>query len=384
MSATAGLSTVGGCLGALGGTPVSVGFVLPFEGIYGQLGRSIVNGFEIRVEQLQNQLGGREVTYHRKGTLADPKQGAAATRTLLTEQDVDIVVGPVSSDVAVEMAPIIDDEGSALWLNPAAINDLLVKECMTKYHFRTCGSNWHYSAAMGPWARQNVGRKAVLTFADYAAGRQLAENFTTGYTEAGGTIVDNVPVPLGTVDFTFYLEILDEIDADVIFSFFAGKDAIKYITQLHERGLTGEMTQIGAGFLVSADTLPAQGDAALGILSILNYTPWKQTRRNGEFAMNYHQRYGRIPNTWACDGYDCGSVADRAIEEAGTDTERMVEAIEGIVVDSPRGFLQLDADTHDAVQDMDIRRVVRGPEGQPINRVIDTIPRQKVPWRCDL
>lgn len=383
MSATAGLSTVGGCLSTLGESPVSVGFVLPFEGTYGLLGQSIANGFKMRVEQLQNQLGDREVVYHRGASAADPKQGAAATRTLLTEQDVDLVVGPISSAVAVEMAPIIDDEGSALWLNPNATNDLIVKDCMTKYHFRTCGSSWHYSAAMGPWTRRNIGGKAVLTFADYAAGRQHADNFKAGYTEAGGTVVDSVPVPLGTEDFTATLETVADIDADAIYSFFAGKDAINYVTQLHERGLTSEMTQMGAGFIVSADTLPAQGDAALEVISILNYTPWKQTPRNGEFVKNYHQRYGRLPSN-GLDGYDCGSVADQAINEAGTDIEGMIDAIEGLVVDSPRGFLKLDADTHDTVQDMDIRRVVRGPEGNPINRVIDTIPRQKVPWGCNL
>jgi branched-chain amino acid transport system substrate-binding protein len=381
-----GAGTVGGCLGRLsrfGTGPVSVGYALPFEGTYGTLGESIVNGFELRVEQLGG-LGGREVEFHRESTGADPEQGVVGTRRLLADADVDFVIGPVSSAVAAEMAPVIDEVGSAIWLNPNATNDRLVKDCMTKYHFRTCGSIWHYSAAMGPWAYQNIGGRAVITYADYAAGQQYVENFVSEYRSVGGTVVDQLPVSLGTDDFSPALSRLAEIDADAIYTFLAGGDAINYIKQLHEAGVTERIRQLGAGFLVSADTLPAQGGAALGTISILNYTPWKQNQRNREFVASYHDRYDTLPNTYACDGYDCATVVDQALDAADMNTDALIGAIEGMRVDSPRGFLELDANTHDAIQNMDIREVVRGPEGNPINEVIDTLERQKVPWECNL
>jgi branched-chain amino acid transport system substrate-binding protein len=380
----AGLPGFAGCLELLNGDePLHVGFVLPFEGTYGVLGESILNGFKMRVGQLDGELGGHSVTYHREPTRADPGQGAESARTLLTETDVDILVGPVSSAVAAEIAPIVDEEGSAIWLNPNATNDDLVRNCATKYHFRTSGSIWHYSAPMGPWVRRNYGDRAILTYADYAAGQQYAANFERGFTEAGGTTVKDVPIPLGADDYGRYLDDLRGVDADVIFSFFAGEDAVGYIQALDETGLTDQFAQTGSGFLASADTLPLQGDAALETVTILNYTPWKQTQRNGEFVSNYNDRHGRISNTYACDGYDCATVAHRAIEDAGIDSEGMLSAIEGLEIETPRGFLQLDEGTHDAVQNMDIRRVERGPDGDLLNRVIDTLERQAVPWTCD-
>jgi branched-chain amino acid transport system substrate-binding protein len=382
-SVTAGIGTVSGCLSALGDTPVSVGFVLPSGESETAPAESIVDGFEMRVDQLGG-FGGNSVTYHRTTTGRDPGQGVSATRELLTEQEVDIIVGPVSDDVAVEMAAAVDNEASALWLNPGTTTDVVVRECASSYHFRTAGSAWQYSVALGAWVRRRLGARAAMVYADDAAGQEHAANFREAYEENGGTVIESVSVPPGTENYRPALANIDDINVDSLYSFFRDEDAVRYVSQIRETGLPEGTTQVGTGFLVSADTLPQQGDAALGILSILDYTPWKQTRRNGEFVTTFSERYDRIPNTYACNGYDCATVADHAVAAGGTDADSMVTAVEGFVADSPRGYLELDADTHNAIQDMDIREVVRGPEHEPIARVIDTVYRQRLPWECDL
>lgn len=382
---SAGIASVTGCIGGLrgGGGTVKVGFALPYSGTYSLLGQGITKGFKMRVNQVDGQLGGTEVEYVQKDTGGDPNAGATATREFLTEERVDFVVGPVSSAVAAAMASIIDSEGTAIWLNANAGNDELISNCVTKYHFRTSFSNWHPSAPMGQWVFDNLGERAVLTFADYKAGQQYVENFGRTYREAGGEVVAEVGAPLGTSDYSPFLQRVADADADVVYSFFAGGDAVNYIKQFHQQGLAEQFEQTGAGFLLSADTLPAQRGAALGKYSILHYTPWKETERNVQFVEDYRANHDRIPNVYACQGYDTAQAADAAVEEAGTDPDSMIGVLEGLEIDSPRGFMRITEEAHDPEQDMDVRRVVEGPDGNPINEVVETLGRKRAPWTCN-
>ncbi|MFB6360355.1 MAG: ABC transporter substrate-binding protein [Halobacteriales archaeon] len=388
-TSAAGVAATGvaGCIGGIGGGPdsVKIGFALPYSGTYSLLGQSITNGFKMRVDQLDGTLGGLEVEYTRQDTEGDPSTGASATQSLLNEENVDFIVGPVSSAVAGAMFSIVDDAASAIWLCANAGNDNLVEKNCTRYFFRTSFSNWHVSAPMGPWVAENVSKRVVLSFADYTAGQQVQANFQGSFEDAGGTVVKKVGAPLGTSDYSPYLQQIREADADAIWSFFAGGDAVNYIKQLHQAGIDQEMTQTGEGFLLSADTLPAQGEAALDKFSMLHYTPWKQSSRNQKFVNNYRSANDRMPNVYACQGYDSALVADNALNSANVgDPDGLISAIEGMVVeDTPRDYLKIDAERHDPVTSLDIRKVKRAEDGSLMNEVVDTIGRRKVPFTCN-
>lgn len=381
-----GTAAFAGCLGGIGGgaDTVRVGFALPYSGTYSLLGQSITNGFKMRVGQLDETLGGLSVEYARRDTEGDPSTGASATQALLNEENVDFIVGPVSSAVAGAMYSIVDQAASAIWLCANAGNDNLVSKNCTKYFFRTSFSNWHVSAPMGPWVAENISDRAVLSYADYTAGQQVQANFQGTYEDAGGTVVKKVGAPLGTSDYSPYLQQIEQADADAIWSFFAGGDAVNYIKQLHQAGIDQEKTQTGEGFLLSADTLPAQGEAALGKYSMLHYTPWKDSPKNNEFVSNYRSAHDRMPNVYACQGYDSALVADNALNEANVgDLDGLISAIEGMVVEeTPRDYLEIDADRHDPITSLDIRQVKRADDGSLMNEVVDTIGRRKVPFTC--
>lgn len=364
--------------------PVKVGFVLPFSGTYSLLGESIVNGFKLHIDAIGGEIGGRSVEFIQKDTKADPNTGVSVTKEFLQKEEVDFLVGPVSSAVAAAMAPIVDQQASAVWLNANAGNDNLVKDCVTKYHFRTSFSNWHHSAPMAPWVKENVGDTVFLSFADYAAGQQHKNNFANAFEEAGGTVVGEVGAPLGTSDYSSFLQKIANSDAEAVYSFFAGGDAVNYIKQFHDFGLDEEKTQTGPGFLLSADVLPAQGAAAIGKFSLLHYTPWKESERNNQFVEAYRGANDRLPNVYACQGFDSAQAMETAVGEVGsTEPDPLVDVLEGMEINSPRGFLKLDAKRHDPVMDLDVREVVEGDDGKPKNEVIDTLSRKKVPWSCD-
>lgn len=382
-------AALGGCLGGLGegsDDTLTIGYVLPFSGVYSLLGESIVNGFELYVEENDGQLGGREVEVVRRDTEADTDQGVSVTRELLVDAGADALVGPVSSAVAIAMMQTVENESSAIWLNANAGDYRVVEQGCLEYHFRTSFNDWQTSAPLAPWVYENIADNVVLAYADYAFGQNSKEFFREAFEQAGGEVVGELGVPLGTDDFSPYLGELENSGAEAVYSFFAGSDAVNYITQFSDFGLDEEMIQTGSGFLLSEDTLPAQGAAALGKYSILHYTPTKETDRNQEFVQNYTDANDESPNVYACQGYDSAQALDAAANEAdSTDPADLAPSLSGMELDSPRGYFRFHPETNDPIQSMDIRQVAEGGEDSVENEVIDTIERPEFPtWGCSL
>lgn len=387
--AAVGATALAGCSGVFGGSesggPVSIGLVLPYSGTLSLLGQNITEGLELYLSEIDEEIDGRAVEVTQRDSQGRPETGVSVTRELLEQENVDFLVGPVSSAVAGAMMPVVQNEGEATWINPNAGNDALVRDNCSTYHFRVGWSNWHNSAPMGPWAYENVADNVYLTYSDYAAGQQYKSNFANTFTEAGGEIVGETAAPLGTSDFAPYLQRVSESGADAIWSFIPGADGVKYIGQLHEFGIDQEMQQMGAGFLFTQLSLAPLGEAALGKYSILHYTWNKDTERNNAFKEGFASEYEKRANVFAVSGYDSAQAIEMAVSETGgTAPDPIVDVLEGATIDSPRGEFTIDADRHDPHMTLDIREVVAGEgDAPPENRVVETLGKRQVPWTCD-
>lgn len=384
-SAAVGATALAGCAGDGGDDTLTVGHVLPTSGTYALLGESIMNGFDLYLEQNDGQLGGHEVETVQRDTSGDTDTGVSITREFLVEEGVDALVGPVSSAVAIAMMQTVQQESSAIWLNANAGDYRVTQDGCMDLHFRTSFNDWQTSAPLAQWVYDNVADNVVLSYADYAFGQNSKNFFQEAFEEVGGEIVDEVAAPLGTEDYSPFLGDIEDSGADAVFSFFAGGDAVNYITQFSDFGLDENLTQTGSGFLLSEDTLPAQGEAALGKYSLLHYTATKETDRNQTFVSNYSGEFDRQPNVYACQGYDSAQALDVAASNAdSTDASDLAAALSGAELDSPRGEFSFDPGTNEPLQSMDVREVVEGDDGVE-NEVVATIDDIELPdWGCSL
>jgi branched-chain amino acid transport system substrate-binding protein len=377
-----GASTgLAGCVDSFGGgdDTVKIGFPVALSGPFSFIGESIINGFKLYVdEELGGEIDGREVEYVQQDTEADSATGASVTRELIESKNVDFLVGPVSGGVAVAMFDIVDGS-DVVWINPNGANTDFVTNCLPNY-FLTCYHHYQLAEATASWVLDNLGETAVLSYANYTSGQSYSSSFEKGYTEVGGEIVGRVEPPLGTEDYSTYLQQIDDMDADLVWSFFAGGDAINYINSFHEFRLDEDKVQVGTGFLLSTDVLPAQGEAAVGKFSSLNYTPSRDIPKNNEFRSSYSDTYDSGPNVYACQGYDTGQLVDHSVtENGGTDVKGVTDAIEGTEIDSPRGYMRIHEEGHYPVQDIHIREVKMGDDGVPYNEIVSTIDRVEHP-----
>ncbi|MFM8769915.1 MAG: ABC transporter substrate-binding protein, partial [Rubrivivax sp.] len=83
--------------------------------------------------------------------------------------------------------------------------------------------------------------------------------------------------------------LLTEIAAqkpDVVFAFFAGGGAVKFVKDYDAAGLRRTIPLVGSGFLTDG-TLEAQGASAQGLITALHYGDNIETARNGGFPQSW-------------------------------------------------------------------------------------------------
>ncbi len=361
--------------------PIKIGVILPYSGVYASLGSEITQGMELGFATFGSEVEGRPIELVTEDSEVKPNTGLAKAKKLVFQDRVDLLVGPVASNVANALRDFVHGREIPLII-PNAGNNLLTGERCSPWVLRTSFSNAQITRGMGPWM---VGRgfdSIYLIAADYAAGHQMMDAFRETYVAAGGTVLGESFPPLrDTKDFGPFLAQIKAAGPSAVFAFFAGGQAIQFVKQYREFGLNETIQLSGAGWLTSPLYVHVQGDAAAGILGILNYVPGIESEENAVFQTAYKEAYGRTASEFAVQGYDTARLIVEALKARGGDTEdraALVTAMHGVSFTGPRGALRIDPATNNIIQDIHIFETRPGEDGMEL-RVVETLPAMQDP-----
>ncbi|HUU74283.1 MAG TPA: ABC transporter substrate-binding protein [Burkholderiales bacterium] len=339
---------------------VRVGFMLPYTGTYAQLGTAIENGFRLALAGQGGQLGGREVEYFKVDDESNPAKATDNANKIMTRDKVDVVVGTVHSGVAMGLIKVARETGTLVLIPNAGANAATGELCAPNV-FRTSFSNWQPTHPLGKVMVENGHKKAVFITWKYAAGEQALASFAEGYRAAGGSVVKELFVPFPNVEFQALLTEIAALKPDAVACFFAGGGAVKFVKDYAAAGLKETIPLYGSGFLTEG-VLAAQGDAAEGVLTTLHYADSLDNPQNKAFRSAYREAYGAEADVYAVQGFDTGLLLIQALEKSGgdiTDRDAVIAAMEGAVIDSPRGQWKM-SKAHNPIQDFYLRRVENG------------------------
>lgn len=178
-----------------------IGVVLPYSGVYAQLGEDITNGMLLYFEEVRNQAGGRPIQLVREDETADPTVALRKVTKLVEQDRVDLLTGLVSTASAYAVRDYVHSTRNILIVSNAGGN-ALTRERKSPYIFRTSFTSWQVSFPLGRWVAERLGRRVAIVAADYAFGRESAAAFKESFQAAGGQVVDEVYTPLGSTDFS--------------------------------------------------------------------------------------------------------------------------------------------------------------------------------------
>lgn len=121
LAATAGIGLAAGA-----SAETKVGLLLPYSGTYAALGNEITDGFNLAMEA-SDRAGEFEIV--REDTEVKPPVGLTKARKLVLEDEVDVIVGIVSSGVLGAMRDFVDGAGVPLIVANAGNNDATGVDC---------------------------------------------------------------------------------------------------------------------------------------------------------------------------------------------------------------------------------------------------------------
>ena len=366
--------------------PVQIGLLLPYTGVLSIQGQDVTRGVELALARLGNRAGGRDLQLIREDSEGKPDVGLTKIKKLVERDRVDFVIGPVNSAVAVAIRSYVAEQGVPLVVPVAATRTLTAPPQVTPWIFRMTDNTDQTNYPMGAWLLKHTKyRRLIMMATDFVAGRDSAGAFAAGLKAAGGEVVKEIFVPLGTPDFAPYLAQVGSLTADAVWGWFPGADAIRFVKQYKEYGLSGRMPLVGHNVLADDVILPAIGDAALGLVTIGTYTATIDSPENRQFVKEYEARHQVWPTRYSEQGYLSAMLVAEGLELLKGDLRdraRLREALHQAIgrIKAPRGAIRFDQ-YNQLVTDAFVTRVERqGP--RLVNAIVDRIPAvtQEATW----
>ncbi len=336
---------------------IKLGLMLPYTGTYAALGKNIDEAVRLAVGEQGGKLGGREVEYVVLDDESEPAKGAENANKLVTRDKVDFLIGTVHSGVAMAMVKVATDNDTMLLIPNAGAGAATGAACAPNI-FRTSFSNWQPGFAMGKVAAGRGRKRAVAVSWDYAAGHESVDGFKEAFTAGGGKLEKELFLPFPNVEFQPILTEIAALKPELVYVFFAGGGAVKFVKDYAAAGLKASVPLVGAGFLTDG-TLEAQGEAAQGLETTLHYADGLDFAKDKAFRAAFRKATGRDADVYAVQGYDTGQLLVAGLAAVKGDAKArtdLVAAMERAEIDSPRGKFTL-SKAHNPVQDMYLRKV---------------------------
>ena len=306
-----------------------------------------------------------------------PDTTAAAARELIDVDQVDLIVGTVSSGATATLQGIAAESQIPLIVAPAAANDITGAN-FNEYTFRVSRSN--YQDAMNLCEYLPTQYKTLVQIApDYNFGWGSAAAFRDACTLNGGEFVaDDILAPADTTDFTPYMEQILDSGAEAYIVTWAGGGFIPMMQAAMDTGVTEKMA-LGATFVDNV-ALPAFFANAIGATSGILYN-WAlpQNPINDWLVAQTRARYGLTPDLFDADGFNAALMLVNGLAATGGDASAaaLIPAFEGMRFDGPKGAIEIRPQDHVAIQDMYIAKLVSvtDPDSKFLEPVTTTRPQ---------
>jgi len=377
-----GVLLAGGCAGSSlntdsteGDGTIHIGLMWPQSGVYKTVGDDFAHGWQLYLDTHGGKLGGHEV----KVTVVDEGDGKQSARDgikkLIEADHVNVVVGTISSDAVQAVYPVITEKHIpyiATGGRPDNLTDLT-------YTWHTSWQNRDAGQAIADYIRTTVKGTVYAIGPDYKGGWDQVGGFADAFTAGGGKLANSdgkptwTPFPT-TTNFLPYLNAIQATDAKAVFAFYGGTNAVDFVKQYAQSGLQGKVPLYAAGFTTEGAILTAQGPAADGIYSSLNYAPDLDNPANRAFATAFQQKYDTTADLYNVTAYDAALLLDQAIAAAGPNpTSESINAAIGKLgaIPSPRGDWRFGTE-HSPIQPWYLRQVRTDGRGRA-NVVVQTL-----------
>lgn len=364
------------------GAPIKIGLLATLEGPFAAGGADGMRGAELALLQRGGTVAGRKVEIIKASSNANPDVAVNATRKLVEQDKVDIMVGPLSGGEGIAVKDYSKTQPGVTFINGAsgAQATTLVNPSPNFFRFNTEGAQW--MVGLGK-AAYDKGYKRVMVIAeDYAFPYSQVQGFMSEFCRVGGKVPVKAWVPLGGKDYASTIARIPK-DVDALLVVLGGADAVNFLNQYEAAG--GDKPLMGGSITVSQDILNYRGKRRDSLVGTIAAGPLADTFDGAEwkaFVADYQKNFPvskggfPSPSLFALVYYLNMKAALDGLEAVKGDLSggqlKYREALAKLELKGPTGAVKLDGNRQ-AIGTTFVTEVVKDSKGDLSTRVLKKV-----------
>src|SRR5262245_17215714 len=358
-----------------------IGLLMTLEGAFTVLGEDSQRGAITAVNKANGMVAGKKIEIVKGSSDATPDSAVRAARKLVEQDGVKVLVGPLSGDEGLAIKDYAKTKPAVTLINgtSAAQDTTLRNPAPNFFRFSTDGAQW--MAGLGTYVYKEKGYKKVATVAeDYSFPYTQVFGFMAEFCKAGGQVPSKSWVPIGNKDFSSGIAALPD-DVDAIYVALGGADAVNFLTQYQQGG--GKAPIIGGSITIDQTVLTTKGkihDVVIGTPAAGPTADDNKSPQWQAFVAAYKKQPGAfpVPSLFAHGYYINMKAALLGLGQVGGDASdgggKLRAVLSKLSFETPTGNVSLD-DNRNAIADMFLTEVTKGPDGNLYNKLIKVVPQ---------
>lgn len=360
---------------------LKVGLVASLEGAFAVLGQDGVRGAELALKEHNGVAGGKKIVFVRGSSDASPASAVNATRKLVEQDKVSLMIGPLSGSEGVAVKDYAKTQPGVTFIDGSSGGQqtTLVNPSPNFFRFNLDGAQ--VMAPLGAYAYEQGYKRVMVIAEDYAFPYSQVQGFMSGFCKAGGKVPRKAWVPIGTKDFSSVISSIPN-DVDSLLVVLAGADAVNFIRQYEQAG--GDKKIIGGSVMVDQTVLSYRGRLRGNLVGTLS-SGWTadalETPAWEKFVAAYRASSKDAfpaPSYFAFAYYNAVKATLNALDKVGGDLsdgqEKFRKALAATHLESPVGLITLDSNRQ-AIGPAFVTKIVQRPDGKLVSSVVKTVPK---------
>jgi len=348
--ATAGTSA------AFAQNEIKVGALYPTSGACIIFGKPALQGHEIMVEKINaaGGLNGRKIVSIHRDSKCNPKDATAAARDLVAKEQVQFLIGGVSSAEGQAISEVAKQEKVVYIAAIPKTTQMTDAKNFHKYVFRAA-ANTNTEGKSAAVIADRLGMNKICTILmDYSYGHDLGAAFKAHLAKIRpqAKIVDQAWPTQGTTDYTAYITKIMQADCDGVFGGVWGSLFVAFAKQAKTFGLFDKVKYVSAGEIGSPEVAEELGNdmpsGVWGNAYEVFYFP--DTAEHKAYVAELSKLTGKPhPQSWPITGYMAMQWLAEGVRKAkSTNADAVVAALEGMTIQTPIGPQTMRASDHQA------------------------------------
>lgn len=335
--------------GGEGGT-IKIGVLASMTGALESYGKQTTRGFELGLEYATDgtmEVAGKKIEFIIEDTETKPEVAVQKATKLLEDEEVDFLVGSSSSGDTLAVLPLAEEYETIMVVEPAVADSITGSE-FNPYIFRTA-RNSSQDAVAGAAAIAGPGVK-IATFApDYSFGWDGVKAFKQAAVDLGAEIILEEYADPEATDFSSHIQKIIDAKPDYLFVIWSGTNSPW--NQIADMKVQDRGIKISTG----APDIPALKtmNALVGMEGFtVYYHELPDNEINDWLVEEHNKRFNEPPDLFTPGGMTAAIAIVEALKktEGDTDANKLIEVMEGMTFDTPKGPMTFREEDHQALQ----------------------------------